>query len=221
MKTQKLNNDNIMLALSQPRLAAYHGELLTKNLAVHTLNTLLSQSLYPLLQLAELGLRNNLDAVFKRHWGDSWLNRKNIFRNKEHQNIEKAKTALTKRRKRIQHNRIIAELHFGFWVALLDDHYDQSLWPKLLLQVFPNLPDELKDRKYISKRFKLLQELRNRICHHKKIYRKDLAKKHEEIHEVIKWLNLDLHQVALKLDRFPEFYHNRDNVVRDLQEFYK
>ncbi len=221
MKIENLNNESLILALSQPRLAAYHRDSTTKNLAIHTFNSLVSQSLYLLLQLAEIGLRNNLDVALKQHWGDSWLNRKNIFREKEYDNIKKAKTALEKRRKRIQHNRVIAELHFGFWVALLDNYYDQNLWPKLLLQVFPNLPDELKNRKEISKHFKSLQDLRNRICHHKRIYRKDLPKRHQEIHDAIKWLNLDLYQIALKLDRFPDFYQNRDHVLQELEGFYE
>lgn len=213
----KMDEAELMRVFSQTRVDAYGKSKQTHNLAAHAFNTLAGEVLYPLLQLTELALRNNLDHVLKEHYGLNWLNQ-NFFKKDE---LDKIKQARKNLKQVAYHDKLIAELNYGFWTGLLEKRYEGVLWPKLIEKVFPYVPRKIRTRLFIFKRFSEIRKLRNRVFHHKQIVIDTLPEQHRKIHEAIKWLSIDLHPVAVKLDRFPAFYQSKEEIIKDLESFYK
>lgn len=93
----------------------------------------------------------------------------------EENKIIEAKDKLKKHCKPNSHNRVIAELMFGFWTNFLgEDFEDQStqtlLWPNLTHVVFPNLPAG-KTLDDVRLMFNRLRNFRNRFSHHEPVFK--------------------------------------------------
>ncbi len=172
---------------------------------------LLSGSLYPLLHVIEVGLRNAIyEAVADRYRDKDWLMDSPFLDPIEQKEIQKQAHALRQIGK-LDPGHLIAELSFGFWCSLLDRRYEhqQLFWPTLLRAVFPGL----KSRKIhlIRKRFNRIRRLRNRIYHYEPIWHwKDLPQQHQDIVEAIKWIEPEL-LALVDVEKFPEVYFNRPN----------
>jgi hypothetical protein len=73
--------------------------------------------------------------------------------------------------------RIVAELSFGFWVALFARRYEVLLWRTTLHQRFDPTPA----RRLLHNRLSGLLALRNRIAHHEPILQRNLQADHDKI----------------------------------------
>ena len=73
--------------------------------------------------------------------------------------------------------RIVAELSFGFWVALFARRYEEALWRTTLHDCFDPTPA----RRHLHDRLNSLLALRNRIAHHEPILERNLQAKHDAI----------------------------------------
>ncbi len=122
--------------------------------------------------------------------------------------IDSAVDDLKRQGKQAASGQVVAELTFGFWTHLLEDHYEQtSFMPKSIKYVFPNLPKREHNRKHLKRRLDDIRILRNRVFHHERIcHWKDLRSKHEEILEVIRWCSNEVHELATKQDWFIEIH---------------
>ncbi len=108
--------------------------------------------------------------------------------------------------------RLVAELNFGFWTYLFDSEYgyvspkSPGLWPRLIDQVFPNMPDAQalpRRRGDLASRFADIVQLRNRAFHHEPIWKDpDLHRKHAMVVETIDWMNPAVARALLEFDRF-------------------
>ena len=96
----------------------------------------------------------------------NWYDDDKIINIKDKDTIIKVKKTLLGMRKQIEAGRVVAELNFGFWTALMDRRYEQVLFPKLLKPCFPYMPRHERTRKNVSARFERIRRLRNRIFHH-------------------------------------------------------
>lgn len=75
------------------------------------------------------------------------------------------------------HDDDIARSDFGFWTNMLHRDYDNPhkpwryIWePSVIAAVFPG--NKIKDREGLWKAFSNCKEIRNRLCHHKPIWKK-------------------------------------------------
>lgn len=152
---------------------------------------------------------------------------KQIRREKSWEEREILKTEVKLRRLKgtaPSHDDIISGLTFGFWTNLLSKSYEdasqEQLWPNLINEIFPNLPDiitcktKAEQREYVEKRIKYIRDFRNRIFHHEPIWKffnsddsgktnyRDpiygvnaslsiLNKVYNDILEIISWMSLD------------------------------
>lgn len=73
--------------------------------------------------------------------------------------------------------RVVANLSFGFWRALLDKHYKQ-LWIDSLRHAFPN---GTGDRKEVATLLAKLNPFRNRLAHHEPIIDAKIATRHDDL----------------------------------------
>jgi len=199
--------------LSSERLEAYAVHSSGSNpepavtLARYLLNMAPCESLYSPLQLCEIALRNAI-----HHHLSSLMSRDDWFDDSRFQltpwavtEIAKAKTQVAKSKKAVTAGRVVAELNFGFWTSLFEDHYEKQtpFLPSAFKAVFPHMPKSLHKRKERKADVGKIRILRNRVFHHERIVHwKDLDAQHKPILDVISWISPELREMADALDRF-------------------
>jgi hypothetical protein len=175
--------------LSTSRLSTYRGVVGNddgKALALYCWNTAVSAALYVPLQGLEVSLRNTVAAELTAYKGTNWFDQVTL-RSVELQQIAAAKAELAKRGRPCTGPRLIAELSFGFWVALLGKSYTHSLWTPALRKGF----EAKLDRRRLFEKLDHLRRLRNRIAHHEPILGRDLHADHASILTVVGWICRD------------------------------
>lgn len=208
---------NFKRLLSEDRLCGYttkYAQSVDPNpLKIYKWNVALAESLYPLLETVEVGLRNSINEAVSEHYADpNWLLDSQTLVAKERAKVQESRTKYqTKYKQEPKIGKIIADLNLGFWVSLLDKRYDNKLWHQIIRQTFPFMPKRIRDRKHASLRFSKIRALRNRVFHFEPIWHwQDLPQQHDEIIEAIKWIDpalLDL----IQIDRFNEVYSRGPN----------
>jgi len=69
------------------------------------------------------------------------------------------------------------------------------------------MPNTLRKRKTLSKRFNRIRHLRNRVFHHESVwYWQDLVQHHQDIIEAINWIEPALQDLVMTVDHFPATY---------------
>lgn len=200
---------NIRIALSNERFNAYgtRPDMADKDrLARYLWNAALSEALYTALQCLEITLRNRINQAFTTFFQDQfWFDQPELRLEKW---VFQARESLNKQRKPLESGRIVAELSFGFWTALMDSRYEHMLWRGgLLKEVFPDMPRWVRKRKTISERFNKIRRLRNRIFHYEPIwYWKDLPEQYEQLVEALGWMSPAMMETLKMTSRFPITY---------------
>jgi hypothetical protein len=182
----------LLKAISETRLAPYRQDNDNSDLACHARylwNTLLSESLYPSLQGLEVSLRNSVHyAITKAFGSEDWFSK--ILAPQEQRVLNEVKDRLNRQGKPLDIGQLVASSSFSFWVSLFDRRYEGVLWPWLLKDTFPHMPNRIRTRRILLHRLNDIRHLRNRIFHHEPIwYRKNLVQDHDYVLETIGWIN--------------------------------
>lgn len=194
--------------LHTERIDAYRqdGADHTTTLSRYLLNMALSESLYPVLQFAEIALRNAVHRELSARcgtdiWYDSPLARLTPW---QQDKVAEAKDALRKHRKPLSSGRIVAELTFGFWTGFFNNsHARTGIGSFLSKNAFPHAPATEQYQAKLDKRWLQIRDLRNRVFHHERILHwKDLDARHRAMLEIIAWMSPELHDLTATLDRF-------------------
>lgn len=195
--------------LSRERLEKYlarTGGDLDKALALYERNTRLSEAFYTPLQCLEVCFRNRLSLELKTTYGDDWFRPGKVpFERDAVDEIVAVVEDLKVRGKAVTTGAVVAELRFGFWVAMLGPRYDAGLWRKALFRAF------LKDgrtpkRGAVHGRLNAVRRFRNRIAHHEPILFRDLPATHNEIIEATQWMCPETAAWAAHHSRFPAVF---------------
>jgi hypothetical protein len=200
--------DKIEEILHTERMDAYRqdgaNEKLT--LARYALNMALSESLYPTLQFAEVGLRNAIhQAMTARLQTDTWYDIPgSSLTSWQQDQVTDAKNALVSLRKPLTAGRVVAELNFGFWTGFFNKAHGQTgIGHYLARSIYPHAPLNEQNLNRLGVRWRNIRDLRNRVFHHERILHwRDLDARHQAILEVIAWISPELHDLAKALDRF-------------------
>ena len=198
--------------LATERLDAYRqdGVAPIVTLARYLWNIALCESLYSPLQLAEIALRNSIHRTLtSRHGREDWYVGLDDLSTWQATQLESACTQIQKRDKEVTPGRVVAELHFGFWTGFFNKTQAQTgLGHALASQAFPNAPRSERNLRKLDARWKRIRDLRNRVFHHERvIHWSDLDAQHEDLLEIIRWINPELQQVAIALDRYRAIRH--------------
>lgn len=221
---QKMQDDfvsKLLTAFSSERIEAYRNRINgdeNNDLFVHyAWNIALSESLYPSIQILEIVLRNSINRAMSQEFGRvDWYDAENIITLRERDKVNKAKKSLAVMGKPIEAGRVVAELSFGFWTALMDRRYEQVLWRKLIKPCFPYMPRHLRTRKNILGRFEKIRRLRNRIFHHEPIwFWENLENQHKDILEAISWIEPAARDFVTIIDRFPSVYKTGQTTIEN------
>lgn len=230
--------------ISEPRLHKYRS-VCTSNrqtLKLYQTNLRLSQAFYPMLSLLEVILRNALNEKLTKHFNDAdWLrNQRNGFMahptlNYLHWKTHQPKTnsflkdevnhsiqTIRKCQSTVSHSKIIADLKFGFWIALFDNtHY--TILNGVPIRIFHRLPAGT-NRQFVDLTLTRIRNFRNRVYHNEPIlFNKDdngiphfdlsLARNvYEDIQCLFKWLDLDYIAWSKRIDNI-DFELQRANLV--------
>lgn len=223
-------------AFSENRLGAYRSKTDHEDepCEVYLWNMELCEALYPALNAAEVGVRNELDKAISSYRDNNWwFSDGELLGEQEFGTYDKVKARLQDDDHPIEHpqrGHYVADLSFGFWTGLLHSFYEknQRLWPTLLTEdscytPFAGAPKTLQNRQDFFKRVNSIRKLRNRVFHHEPVWNRDtLDKDYKTILEVIGWVKPELKNVFEEFCRFPEVYEgNRcsDRVRRVTETF--
>jgi len=207
-----INFPLIEKALSSDRLNGYRLTPTDTELDIlerYFWNISLCESLYAPLQSLEVALRNSLHDNITTMFGSNLsFDTVPFLRRIELDVIARAKTRLLIEGKTISGSNIIASLHFGFWTCLLDRHYHWPLdWNHLVNTAFPWAPKYQRTREKVLKPLADMRHLRNRVFHHEPIWNwSNLAQRHLELYEVIRWISPQLHDAIGLFNRFQSVY---------------
>lgn len=180
--------------LSTDRLTSYLQETnggKEAALRLYAWNTTISAAFYGPLQGLEVALRNALHRELTTTFGAAWYDHLNsTLAGKELNRIGEAKATLVRNRKSVDPPHMVAELPFGFWIALLGPGpqglYHNRLWIPALHKAFPHTK---QPRREIHRPLDHLRLLRNRIAHHEPIFRRHLAADYDTILRVVQWIS--------------------------------
>lgn len=147
-----------------------------KAMTLYRKNLKLSQELFAVISCFEVALRNRIDEALLNTMGNHWLrnaaNKGGVFDNSKcrltKENINDAIIKL----KLYNHQKLLAELGFGFWRFMFaKNQYNAT--GKVLLCVFPSKPKSSVtiqyNNTYIFNQLAQLNNIRNRIAHHEPI----------------------------------------------------
>ncbi len=148
-----------------------------KAMTLYRKNLQLSQELFTVISCFEIALRNAIDKQLLLTLGNDWLRNGaaagGIFDN---QNCRLTKgninDAVNKLNHLSTHNKLVAELGFGFWRYMFASNQFTATG-RTLLHIFPAKPSSTANNQYnqtfVFNQLAQINNLRNRIAHHEPI----------------------------------------------------
>lgn len=165
-----------------------------------------SEEYYILLSILEISLRNSINNYFQRKISKNWLFSKTLHIDTQ-QRVEECKKLITNRKEIISHDKVIAELSFGFWTSLFRKSYSNLFRIKDIKYIFPNIPnrnEKLISRYVLDKELNKIRKFRNRVFHYEKIINKPQYKEmKEEIYTLLLYFDKDIYKFAKELVNEP------------------
>lgn len=225
---------DIILSISAERFHSYKdiysGSSNRETLARYLWNIELSESLYPVINVYEIALRNNIYSAFQKSLHPQWLHisRQLNFRDDDSKEIDKARDKV---RGTVTDSKIISELSLGFWARLFNANYDEMWRPILgnrqLNGFLPNASQRGLTPRMLRGRIERVRRLRNYIAHHESILRfadsnneNSLQVRYNEMIEMIGWLHPAMQEIAEDINRFQEVYSGGPQHYNNLIEKY-
>jgi len=213
--------NNLEKSISKERLKHYQVIFQENNEKIivqkYLLNIELSKALYFPLQKFEITLRNNIHTTLSLELNNNnWFEVDSFLNEKSYEKIQYVIRALEKDKKEITSGRIISELNLGFWCAMFSNYYEQKIWTKYTKTIFPNIPKRYASRKVLMDKINLIRKLRNKVFHFDTIIDiENLFEIHQQILELIYWMNEDMYKLTLEFDEFENIYNNEEKIIEE------
>lgn len=200
--------------ISTRRLLKYQGVKETAAVDGHLFNTELCETFYPSLCALEIVLRNKIDFILSKHFGNSWIFKPKYYLSRNKAKMAKAIRALIRNRQdKKNKNNLVAELSFGFWTFLFTPHY-KNIWNKggLLQELFEYKKETIVLSK-ICAELNTIRHYRNKIFHYGAILNSRKNPNCIMVHNLIRKYLKDLSGKTIinqlnKIDRFNEILNS-------------
>ncbi|MDF1881382.1 hypothetical protein JHD50_08735 [Sulfurimonas sp. MAG313] len=144
-------------------------------------------------------LRNSIDFYFTQKISSDWLD-SDVLHKDSQQKVQEAKNKILRRKESLTHDKVLAELSFGFWTSLFRKSYSNLFRVKDLQHIFPNLPsknEQLINRNILDKKFNHIRKFRNRVFHYERILNKPEYKNiDKEIQELLVYFDIEVYRFA-------------------------
>ncbi len=174
-----MNQDEFEMAISKARFEKYlnvtNGEF-EKAFQLYKLNLELSKSVFGLLSVYEIILRNAINYHYINYFNDeNWIVNQckegGLFNlpndPNQYYSLKKIKKVQLKLNQKYTNDRLVSELSFGFWVYLFASHQFKA-GGQNIHRIFINRPKGI-NQKSIFMELNQIRLLRNRIAHHEAI----------------------------------------------------
>ncbi|MBX9787232.1 MAG: Abi family protein [Alphaproteobacteria bacterium] len=174
-------------------------------------NIILSEAMIPVLHYFEILLRNRIDKVIKKYYGEDWLIHAPlplINSSKDIKKISEIIDKFSREQRKFSHDTVLSQMTFGFWCAFFHKRYDPLLWHRknALKSIFPHLPKKNRTRGHIEQKLLKIKSIRNRIAHHEPVWNHPVSV--DEVHqiccELIKAMSPNALDLLSKIDCFLE-----------------
>ena len=175
----------------------------------YTRNAALGAAFHGPLQALEVTVRNAVHRSLTGSRGVGWYEDQVLLRPSEQRSVQEARQSLRRKRKPREPGRVVAELNFGFWVALFSRKYDSGLWCAYLHNEFNPEPNRAELHLQLDR----LRTLRNRIAHHEPILQRDLATDHEKLLWVLRMLSPETARWVAHHSRVPEILAQSSRAI--------
>lgn len=206
--------------MSSQRVSRYFqacGSNTKKAVTLYRLNLRLSQEMFTVVSCFEVALRNSVNNHLFINLGNNWLKdaamNEGIFDNNRcRQTALNINEAVLKLNRNYSHNKLVAELGFGFWRYMFANNQFTATG-QTLLQIFPSKPQSSQsvqyNHTYVFNQLAQINDLRNRIAHHEPICFQSgssnvSSHKTRQIHGLIiqffQWMNIDSASLMYGLD---------------------
>lgn len=148
-----------------------------KAMTLYRKNLKLSQELFMVISCLEVSLRNAINRVCLAQHGSDWLACSvapgGMFTRPQHRRTKDVVDKAVRRLgARMNHNKLVAELEFGFWRYLFAQPQFHATG-HCLLRAFPAKPKSSPavqyNQTFIFNELGLINDVRNRIAHHEPI----------------------------------------------------
>lgn len=193
MNSTQLNQ--IFQTLSFERMQTYENKTKTREQAVklYLWNAQISGAFLFPLHICEVTIRNAIAEILYTQYGSNWVNNHMFINSLPNHPKPKynQRTDLDKATKQHTLNyipKIIPELNFVFWQAMLTQRHDTRLWNSQFQLIFPhaNLSRSVqKNREHLHNDLDIVRRLRNRIAHHEPIFDEKLLSIYNKIIKII------------------------------------
>lgn len=207
----------IARALSVPRFGRYLAEKggnAADALALYDWNARVSAAFLHPLHVFEVTLRNGVAAAIEAEHGRDWhlaplflgslpgVNKRAgiVFgpRKELLDTVAKVEREMLRRLPprasrpvKAPAGKVVAELKFSFWSAMLTARHDKAIWSKHFPTGFPGAPATgpggIPRRRRLHEEAEAVREFRNRIAHHEPVFTRDLRAEYARILRVVRW----------------------------------
>lgn len=199
-----------------------------KAMTLYRKNLQLTQEMFTVISCFEVALRNAIDVTITSSLGNDWLRNAassaGVFNSSRcrlsKDNINDAIHKLHV----YSHNKLVAELGFGFWRYMFAQHQFNATG-RILLRIFPSKPTSTPslqyNNTYIFNQLAQLNGIRNRMAHHEPICFlpqrpiKDTtyARQHyNQILQLFQWMQIDESALLYGLDHIHTVCNEIDNL---------
>lgn len=221
--------ENIMSVARMSRYLSACNNDTKKAMTLYRLNLRLSQELFTVISCFEIALRNSVDKHCKNSIGNDWLQNGilagGIFNNNQCRlTANNISDAISKLGRNYSHNKLVAELGFGFWRYIFAQN-QYTATGRTLLRIFPAKPTSTASTQYnqtfVFNQLAQINNLRNRIAHHEPICFlqnqnvKDTTYVRQHyglIKQLFQWMSIDESALLYGLDHINEVCNKIDSL---------
>jgi len=195
---------------------------------LYAINLKVSQSVYPILNLFEIFLRNAVNRQVVNYFDDAdWIiNQQNGFMNHPDLarsgyfikgNIQRAANVILKKSSTVTAGKIITEQSFAFWSSLFEPHHFRLIGGAPL-QCFVNKPANI-NRSHVTIKLNAVRNFRNRVYHNEPICFNGTAIDfsatytiRQHILDMLNWIDPELTSFITQFDKIEEYIREVDSL---------
>lgn len=222
------NFENVMSSARMSRYLTACGNT-KKAMTLYRLNLRLSQELFTIISCFEIALRNKINSHYETNLGNNWLRDAAITggffdSNRCRLTAQNINDAVSNLNHNYTHNKLVAELGFGFWRYMFAPN-QYTATGRNLLQIFPEKPRSTVfvqyNQTFVFNQLIEINNIRNRIAHHEpicfqlgsSIKNSTYARQqHGLIKQLFQWMGIDESALLYGIDHVNDICNQIDNL---------